>query len=181
MSQEFSFDILANKYIKNLELSGNVIESVKIDNKTIQKENFNNIFTFGDERRILLEKLKLYNWYIRHYKDCENTENNAVKKCMLINQCFEEKTNTSSSSEHSPCKNIFEFLEDIEFLENNSQKKQKFESLIEDVKTYIEKYKKTGGSKSKKRKTNKRKKTKTNKKKKTKSKTNKRKKKTRRR
>lgn len=180
MSQEFSFDILANKYIKNLELSGNVIESVKIDNKTIQKENFNNIFTFGDERRILLEKLKLYNWYIRHYKDCENTENNAVKKCMLINQCFEEKTNTSSSSEHSPCKNIFEFLEDIELLEKNFQKKQKIESLIKDVKTYINKPK-TGGSKSKKRKTNKRKKTKTNKKKNTKSKTNKRKKKTRRR
>jgi hypothetical protein len=206
-SQQKTFKELADLYLKNESINideDGTIKSVEIIGSNNEIFNFNiNHFGYDNERSILLHFLNIYNMYIKAYNICENTQNEAIEKCMSINRIFENNTGESSSQQHGPCSNIFEFVEKVSCLEKNHEKKRKILELIKDVKKYLDnnnnkiKTNQNGGkfktkkTRSYKRKTNKRKKTKskrkktkarkTNKRIKTKSKTNKRKKRTRRR
>ena len=112
MDQNIQFDIIElsnenhdNKQIKQIKFNEEII---KFD----RQYNLYDFMNFTDDKINVIDAVQIYNMYISSYNRIKTLIDEHYIIREITNTVFESKTNLSSKSDCSPCKNIHDLLTD---------------------------------------------------------------------
>ena len=112
MDQNIQFDIIE---LSNENHDNKQIKQIKINEEIIKFDRQYNLYdfmNFTDDKINVIDAVQIYNMYISSYNRIKALIDEHYIIREITNTVFESKTNSSSKSDCSPCKNIHDLLTD---------------------------------------------------------------------